>query len=138
MRRLTPDGRRENLDPTPVAPPVGYKAAPSLSDQIREMVRSERLALEAAQGGFETFEEADDFEVGDDYDPSTPYEETFDPQGRSSFTPLDIVALQEEAANAEAKAKAASSTPQPSPAPAPAPEAANPPTITPQAKPEGL
>lgn len=43
------------------------------------MVRSERLAQEAAQAGYESFEEADDFEVGDDYDPSSPYETDFDP-----------------------------------------------------------
>lgn len=43
------------------------------------MVRSERLAAEAAAAGYESFEEADDFEVGDDFDPSSPYETDFDP-----------------------------------------------------------
>lgn len=75
---LTPDGR-ELLDPTPMAPPVGYKRQPSLSEQIREMVRSERLAADLDGLGFETLEEADDFDVGDDFDPSSPYEEVFDP-----------------------------------------------------------
>lgn len=73
------DGRgREIPDPTPVAPPIGYVKQPSLHEQIREMVRSERLAQEAAAAGFETFEEADDFDVGDDFDPSSPYEDMFD------------------------------------------------------------
>lgn len=67
------DGR-EYLDPTPIAPPIGYKRQPSLSDQIREMVRNERLQAELEAAGLETFEDADDFEVGDDYDPSTPWE----------------------------------------------------------------
>jgi hypothetical protein len=66
-------------DPTPVAPPVGYVKQPSLAEQIREMVRSEKLRQAAEEAGAETFEEADDFEVGDDYDPSTPYENDYDP-----------------------------------------------------------
>lgn len=126
---LAPDGS-EVPDPTPMAPPVGYKPAPSLADQIREMVRSERLAREAQEAGFETFEEADDFDVGDDYEPNTPYEETFDPQGRSSFTPVDEVTRQEQAANEAAKAKAPSSPPEPSVPAQPAPPA-NPPKADP-------
>lgn len=78
-KRLNEKGR-EILDPTPMAPPVGYKRQPSLSEQIREMVRSERLAMEAASAGFETLEEADDFDIPDDpIDPRTPYEAHFDP-----------------------------------------------------------
>lgn len=65
-------------NPTPVAPPVGYKRQPSLTEQIRAMVRSEALRQAAEAEGVETFEEADDFEV-DDYDPTSPYEEVFDP-----------------------------------------------------------
>lgn len=75
---LTPDGR-ELLDPTPMAPPVGYKRQPSLAEQIREMVRSERLAADLEAAGYETFDEAEDFEIGDDYDPTSPYEQHFDP-----------------------------------------------------------
>lgn len=93
-----------------MAPPVGYVKQPSLADQIRDMVRSERLAMEMAEAGVETFEEADDFDVGDDYDPNTPYEETFDSEGRSSFTPIAEVNRQEEEANNKRK----SSTPKPS------------------------
>lgn len=71
--------RYEITDPTPIAPPVGFKRSPSLAEQIREMVRSERLAAEVAAAGAETFEEADDFEVPDDpMDPITPYEADFD------------------------------------------------------------
>lgn len=61
-------------DPTPMAPPIGYKRQPSLAEQIREMVRSEKLAQEAAAAGAETFEEADDFDVEDDEFPASPYE----------------------------------------------------------------
>lgn len=76
------DGR-EMPSPLPVAPPVGYKKRPSLSEQIREMVRSEHLRRAAVESGMETFEEADDFDVPDDEDPASPYEEAdFEPDPR--------------------------------------------------------
>lgn len=86
---------RELPDPTPIAPPVGFRRQPSLAEQIRAMVRSERLRQEAEAQGFETFEEADDFEVGDDYDPTSPYEEVFDPHPNpegAAMTPPDAAA----------------------------------------------
>lgn len=70
---------QEVPDPTPMAPPVGYVKQQSLAEQIREMVRSEKLRMEVEAQGLETFEEADDFDVGDDYDPLSPYENDFDP-----------------------------------------------------------
>lgn len=75
---LNGDGH-EVVDSVPMAPPVGYEKQPSVTDRIRAMVQSELLRREAAEAGVETFEEADDFDVGDDIDPSTPYEENFDP-----------------------------------------------------------
>lgn len=72
------DGR-ELMDPTPIAPPIGYKKSPSIAEQIRTMIRSEHLRQEAERAGYETFEEADDFDVGDDFDPKSPYEEVFEP-----------------------------------------------------------
>lgn len=66
------EGSQYFPDPTPVAPPIGYKKQPSMVDIIREQIR---LAGEASKSqGFETFEEADDFDVDDDYDPRSPYE----------------------------------------------------------------
>ena len=69
---------RELPSPMQIQPPAGYRRQPSLAEQIREMVRSERLAADLAAQGAETFEEADDFDVDDDYDPTTPYEEVFE------------------------------------------------------------
>lgn len=69
----------EVVDNTPMAPPVGYKHVPSMVDIIRAQIRAEKLRLEAEEAGLETFDEADDFEVGDDYDPTSPYEEQFEP-----------------------------------------------------------
>lgn len=69
----------EMLDPVPMAPPVGYQKPFDMFQHIRDMVRSEHLRLAAIEAGEETFEEADDFDVGDDFDPRTEYEEVFDP-----------------------------------------------------------
>lgn len=95
-RRLTPDGL-EIPDPTPVAPPVGYVKQPSLVEQIRAMVRSEKLRLEAEAMGAETFEDADDFDVGDDFDPTSPYEADFEP-----MDPVDLAALSSQGRDVDA------------------------------------
>jgi len=66
-------------DPVPMAPPVGYVKQESMSDIVRRMVQGEHLRLAALEAGQETFDEAEDFDVGDDFDPTSPYEEIFDP-----------------------------------------------------------
>lgn len=71
--------RAEVLSAIPVAPPVGYKKQPSMVDHIRGLVRSEHLRWAAEGAGAESFEEADDFDVGDDLDPTSPYEDEFEP-----------------------------------------------------------
>lgn len=63
----------EYLDTSPVARPVGFRAPPSLQEMIRMYVRTE-LSREADRQGHETFEEADDFDVGDDYEPRSQWE----------------------------------------------------------------
>lgn len=71
---------REIPDPRPMAPPLGYIEQPPLHVLIRQMIQSERLAQEAQAAGAGSFEEEDDFDVeDDDYDPSSPWEENFDP-----------------------------------------------------------
>lgn len=72
---------REIPDPIPMAPPVGYKRAPTMVEIIRQQIQGQQLADEARKMGKESWEEADDFNVGDDYDPSSPWEEQFDPVG---------------------------------------------------------
>lgn len=64
---------REQPDPTPVAPPVGYKKVPTMVDHVRALVAHE-LSQAAAAAGHESFEEANDFDVGEEYEPETPYE----------------------------------------------------------------
>lgn len=71
-------GRYENPDPTPMEIPAGFKKPESLQEMVQRLVR--RQVSEAADAaGFETFEESEDFEIDDMFDPSSPYEEVFDP-----------------------------------------------------------
>jgi len=62
----------EVLDPTPMQPPLGYKRAPTLAEQIRQQVVAHKL--EALDQLEETEEEADDFNIDDDVEPYSPHE----------------------------------------------------------------
>jgi len=63
----------EVLDPQPMQPPLGYKKQLSLTEQIRQQVRLHALSLED-NDITETDEEADDFEIGEDYEPLSKHE----------------------------------------------------------------
>lgn len=122
-KQLDKDGR-EILSPVPLAPPVGYRPEPSIFDRVRSLVRSEHLRLAAQSGGYETFEEADDFAVDDDYDPRSPYEVNFDPP------PLPAGAAPPPKAGAAPGGQplpAGERTPTPAPASPAAPPPAQPP-----------
>jgi hypothetical protein len=73
------DKGREKIDPRPVAMPVGFGKPPSMQERIRELFKAERELYESEKE-FETFEDADDFDIGDDYDPASPFELSFDPE----------------------------------------------------------
>jgi len=64
----------ELLDPTPMQPPLGYKRTPTLSEQIQMQVRQMKMDLLNDESIQETDEEADDFTVGDDFEPLSKYE----------------------------------------------------------------
>lgn len=96
---------REIPDPTPVSPPIGYKKHVSQADRLREMIRSAKLAQAAEEQGFETFEEAEDFNIPDDpIDPNTPYEELFDGGSRTAQEVLDTKRIEQRVA-ADRKSK---------------------------------
>lgn len=77
FRRLNAK-RQEMPDPTPMAPPVGYKKQESMSEIIRKMV-TQSLREHAQQNGLETFQEADDFNIDDDpIEPQSRYEADFE------------------------------------------------------------
>lgn len=87
--------RGEVLDDTPVAIPLKYTRMSRHNETIRQMIRAE-LSRVADDNGFESFEDADDFEV-DDLDPSSPYEQEFE------GLPIKELRAKLEAASAEAK-----------------------------------
>lgn len=60
-------------DPRPVARPLHVDVPETLAEMIQRMVRSQ-VSRQAEAVGFETFEDADDFDVGDDEELSSPYE----------------------------------------------------------------
>lgn len=75
-------GALQVVDPTPMAPPIGYERRPSIMEQVKAMVEQRLTELRETEDQ-ETFEEADDFDVEDSdvpFDPKTPYENDFDPK----------------------------------------------------------
>lgn len=83
---------QEIPDPVPMEIPVGMHQGATLADTVRRMVQNQLLAVAAEAEGFETFEEADDFELEDDpADPHTPYEAVFDPKPKPAPTPPEPV-----------------------------------------------
>lgn len=88
--RLNAEGH-ETLDPRPVEIPAGFKRPDTLAEQVQRLVRNEFSEMASAQG-FETFEEADDFDVEDDdeIDVNTPFEVEFDPVLGREVTPADF------------------------------------------------
>lgn len=67
----------EILSSVPMQPPVGFHREPSMFDVMRSMIAQHQKELSDA--GFESPDEADDFDVDDDFDPTSPYEHNFDP-----------------------------------------------------------
>lgn len=65
-------------DPTPLEIPAGFKRPETLAEQVQRLVRTS-VSEWAARNQEETFEESEDFDVGDDDDPASPYETVFDP-----------------------------------------------------------
>jgi len=68
----------EILDTTPIAVHVPLSRPLSDYDHIRNIIRTE-LSQASGAAGYDTFEDADDFDIPDDRsDPLTPYERDFD------------------------------------------------------------
>lgn len=89
-------------DPVPMAPPIGYRATPSMIEIVRQQVLA--VSRDAAMQGMETEEEADDFDVGDDPELRSPYEideETETPirvlKARAEQAELDYIEAKREA-----------------------------------------
>lgn len=108
---LDADGN-ECPDPVPIAPPVGYKRTKPIREQLREMVRGEALAREAKAAGAETFEESEDFDVDDDMDPRSPWEEQFEPMPGRGDSMADMVERGMTAALDRREGRVGGSTPK--------------------------
>lgn len=90
-------GRVEELNPTPMQPPLGYVAQPSLAQQIREQIQAMRR-LEDNEP--ESEEEADDFDIPDDPpDPESRWENDNIPS--LAATRKYLIALEKELAAQE-------------------------------------
>lgn len=63
---------REVLDTTPVEVPLHFRRPPTLQEQIKQFVRGE-FSRSASEDGFDSFEEADDFDIDEDPDPISKY-----------------------------------------------------------------
>lgn len=79
-RGLNKDGTFK-VDDRPMSPPIGYKKHPSMVEIMRDMIRGERMRVAAEEAGYETFEDADDFDVpGEDGEElRSGFENDFDP-----------------------------------------------------------
>lgn len=76
LSKYDKDGN-EIMDSTPVAASLRIRPV-SEYRRLTQMIRYE-MSQAAAKSGFETLQESEDFDVGDDFDPTTPFEEQFDP-----------------------------------------------------------
>jgi len=73
MAQLNERGH-EILDDTPVAIPLRLTRPPLPFEEVRQMMSV--ISRQAASQGLESLEEANDFEIGDDYDPRSAHEFT--------------------------------------------------------------
>lgn len=72
---------REIPDDTPVEMPLGFKHPPTIQEMIQQAIRVE-MSRQAAEQGMESFEESDDFEVGEEFE--------------DNLTPFELKEMQEE------------------------------------------
>lgn len=87
-KKHKPKSRVETPDPTPVAMPVNFHRPKPLQEQMREYTRRTLNHL-AEQQGAESFEEADDFDIGDETpEPASPHELEFGSEGEARFERL--------------------------------------------------
>jgi len=106
--RFTEDNK-EVLNPTPMQPPLGYRPQPSLIEQIRLQVRNMKHLDDTEP---ETEEDADDFEIDEDPQLESRWENDLIPSIKESRARIRELERQEKLY----------AKPRPEPAPSPAPE----------------
>lgn len=115
-RRLNEKGQEVPANKPP-ALPVGYKRPPSLEERMQTMIRG-AMSLKAQADGYESFEEANDFNVEDDADANAFLDEDEEFAGNDPF--VKEAAEREKArliAKASKKAKEAPKGPSRQPTP---------------------
>lgn len=85
IRRQDEDGK-EIVDAKPVAIPAGFRRPETLAEQVRRLVRMEQME----DTGEETWEDANDFDVDDDFDPRSPWETIYDEALGREVTPAEF------------------------------------------------
>lgn len=95
---------REIMDPKPnrIALGLGQQKSEPLHLMVKRMIRENANAF-AMENGQETFEEANDFEVDDDFPVETVYEKNFDTQVPDSVMQAHIADLQKRYEEANQK-----------------------------------
>ena len=94
ISRLDQHGH-EVLDRTPLELPAGFRRPETLAEQVQRLVRTS-ISDYAGEKGYETFDEANDFDIEDDpIEPETAYEEVFDPVLGRGVTPREFMDNQE-------------------------------------------
>lgn len=107
------EDNHEILNPTPIAPPLGYKPTLSLVEQIRQQVRLSKMMDDNEP---ETEEEADDFDIVEDPQPESRWENDMIPSIKETRKRIREL---EAAEKRYAAPPAAAAPPQEPPAPLP-------------------
>jgi len=74
-RTIILEDGREVLNPLPCAPPIGYVESPSIMELIAQQIRAHNLLI-AGNDEVDSLEDAEDFDVDDEFDHSSEYEIT--------------------------------------------------------------
>lgn len=83
-------------DSKPMQVPSGLQKPITMEERLQRFMRLE-LSRVAQEQGFESFEESQDFDIPDDpVDPSTPFEEFFDPVLGKAITPMEMEKFEAE------------------------------------------
>lgn len=98
----------------PVSTNINFRRQPSIQEMVRRIIRNE-MSSSAAASGRETFEEADDFVVGDEEELRSPYE--LDDSQESAPLP-SAVAVGSDSVKPTARGKESDANGQPAKAPA--------------------
>lgn len=85
------DGK-EYPNPKPMVMKVGFRKPETLAEEVARIMKSSRMMQKIYEEGYETIDDASDFEMDDDLPPLTPYEvQSMQPEyyeGVESETPV--------------------------------------------------